>query len=131
MIVLLMTKYKNNNYNDEIFIITIDKYYLQLKSDKVKILNTKLEPVDKKMKCSEECLFIKIITGDASDNIKGIFKRCGEKTAIKYYQDRKLFEEQIKKENVEEKYNINRKLIDFEFIPENLKDEFFEKYNLN
>ena len=32
-------------------------------------------------------LFVKIVIGDKSDNINGIFKRCGTKTACKYYED--------------------------------------------
>jgi 5'-3' exonuclease len=42
-------------------------------------------------------LFCKIVTGDKSDNIPSIFKKCGIKTALKYYNDKNLFEAQLEK----------------------------------
>ena len=36
-----------------------------------------------------------------SDNIPGIFTKCGIKTAEKYYDNKELFNEKLKKENKE------------------------------
>ena len=69
--------------------------------------------------------FCKIICGDKSDNIPGIFKKCGIKTAIKYYNDKELFNSKLK-ENIdyEKQFLLNKKLIDFNEIPLNLKNGF-------
>lgn len=97
-------------------VIANDKDFLQLatKIKNVEIRDAKLnllipQPYD---------LFVKIVTGDKSDNIPAIFSRCGEKTALKYFYDRKEFEKRLKKDNSQEKYELNRLLIDFDFIPQ-------------
>jgi len=76
-------------------------------------------------------LFVKILTGDKSDNIKGVFKKCGPKTACKYFDNRELFEEKLNSvEGAMEIYELNKKIIDFNEIPEELVKNFLEKYNI-
>jgi 5'-3' exonuclease len=41
-------------------------------------------------------LFCKIIIGDKSDNIPGVFSKCGIKTACKYYENPELLKERIR-----------------------------------
>ena len=48
------------------------------------------------------------------------------KTAIKCFENSAYFEERLKKENAYEKYELNKKIIDFEYIPQNLVDEFMK-----
>ena len=75
---------------------------------------------------------MKIITGDKSDNIKGVFKRCGLKTACKYYENKELFEKKLKnEEGAMDRYLLNKKLIDFNEIPEDLVNNFMNHYELN
>jgi 5'-3' exonuclease len=63
--------------------------------------------------------------GDTSDNIPSAFPKCGEKTALKCCQDNNFF---LKKMNNNEEYykqyELNKKLVDFNNIPQNLVDEF-------
>jgi len=67
--------------------------------------------------------------GDKSDNILPIFKKCGPKTCEKYYLNKELFlNTLLKEEGAREKYQLNKKLIDFNEIPENLVKEFLEEY---
>ena len=74
-------------------------------------------------------LFYKIVLGDKSDNILPIFKKCGPKTCEKYYENQELFLEALKKESgAQEKYKLNKKLVDFNEIPENLVKNFLEEY---
>ena len=76
-------------------------------------------------------MFVKILTGDKSDNIKGVFKKCGPKTACKYFDNRELFEEKLNSvEGAMEIYELNKKIIDFNEIPEELVKNFLEKYNI-
>jgi len=74
-------------------------------------------------------LFIKIVTGDKSDNISGVFPKCGKKTAIKYWNDRELFEKKLNSnEDYIKKYENNKKIIDFDEIPCELVDSLRERY---
>ena len=74
----------------------------------------------------EEQLFCKILSGDKSDNIPNIFRGCGPKTALKYFKDKKSFEEKLKDKSVKQIYELNKKIIDMSNIPDNLKKEFYE-----
>ena len=66
----------------------------------------------------------KIISGDKSDNISPVFKKCNHSTILKYYNDKTLFEEQLRLQGCEEIYKRNKKLVDFNEIPEDLVLEF-------
>jgi 5'-3' exonuclease len=67
--------------------------------------------------------------GDTSDNITSVLKKCGPKTALKCFQDKLYFDERMKKENAYEKFELNQKIIDFNYIPQNLIDEFMQSEN--
>jgi 5'-3' exonuclease len=65
------------------------------------------------------------VTGDPSDNISSVFPKCGPKTALKYYENRELFQTKLKSsEEFKKKYELNSTLIDFNNIPQELIDEF-------
>jgi 5'-3' exonuclease len=64
--------------------------------------------------------------GDISDNIPSVFPKCGPKTALKYYNNRSLFESKLLGSVYAQKqYNTNKTLIDFNEIPVELVDEFY------
>ena len=70
--------------------------------------------------------FCKILIGDKSDNLKPIINKCGIKTAINYYNKKDTFDDLLaKNKNCKDKYEQNRKLIDFNYIPSHLCDEFY------
>lgn len=113
-------------------IITSDKDYLQLVEPRVKIYNLAFKNIAelKSSNNNTECdLFCKIVMGDNSDNISSIFPKCGPKTALKYYNNKQLFESKLQYYNAYEKYDLNKKLIDFNKIPTNLIDEFIKQNN--
>ena len=124
----LTCKYIQSEYpNSKVYIIANDMDYLQLVSDKIKIINLQYKDISTSKKWSgnaELDLFCKIVIGDKSDDIPPIFKKCGPKTAIKYFENKDLFDKQLEKENAYEKYEKNKKLIDFNEIPEDLVLEF-------
>ena len=74
-------------------------------------------------------LFIKIVTGDKADNIPGLFKGVGKKTAAKFYDNDELFQKKIKKvgPNVKLYLDRNTNLIDFNKIPLEYSKELTEK----
>ena len=78
---------------------------------------------------ADKNLFYKIVLGDKSDNILPIFKKCGPKTCEKYYENKDLFLEALTKdEEARKKYELNKKLVDFNEIPENLVNGLLEEY---
>ena len=130
--IALTTKYiRNNQPEHSIYIIANDMDYLQLVEEKVQIINLKYKNLQTSKHASGDAqldLFCKIILGDKSDNISPVFKKCGIKTAVKYYHDKILFESMLKTENVEDKYEKNKKIIDFNEIPIELKEKFLNMH---
>lgn len=113
----------------KIWIIASDMDYLQLASDNVIIINLKYQDISKSTHAtniSPECdKFCKIVCGDKSDNIQGVFEKCGIKTAIKLFQDKDLFYKKLNKSSIyKERYDLNKKLVDFDEIPRHLVDGF-------
>ena len=128
----ILSKYilaKNNNC--KVYIIANDMDYLQLASENLKIINLKYKDLTESKKWSGDAkkdLFCKIVIGDKSDDIPPIFKKCGPKTAIKYYENPDLFEQQLKKEDAYEKYIKNKRLIDFNEIPKEFVIELLKSF---
>lgn len=123
----LSTKRENNNY----YIITSDKDYLQLAGEHVSIFNLKFHELclkDSSHNDAKKDLFCKIVSGDPSDNIASVFKKCGPKTALKYFENEELFKEKLAKEDgAEERYQLNKTLVDFDSIPSHLVSAWNQK----
>ena len=63
--------------------------------------------------------------GDPSDNIPKVFRRLGEKTMLKLYNDKTLLEKKFREnEGSFKRYCLNRTLVDFKNIPEKYIDSF-------
>jgi 5'-3' exonuclease len=117
--------------NANITIITSDMDYLQLASDNVEIYDLKYRKLTEKKSsynCPKKDLFVKILTGDKSDNIEGAFKKCGPVTACKYYDNPTLFHKKLENKECLERYLLNKKMIDFDEIPKELVALFVDKY---
>ena len=70
------------NPTSELIIVTRDHDYLQLADNKTKIVNFEGINLNTRLNGTPSTnLAIKILTGDASDNIPPIYYGCGEKTA--------------------------------------------------
>lgn len=129
--IAISVKYLLENEPESIiYIITSDKDYLQLVQERVKLYNLSFKDLTEQKSCykNAECdLFCKILTGDVSDNISSVFPKCGPKTALKYFNNRELFEKKMEESNAfKDKYELNRKIIDFNCIPDYLVNEFIE-----
>ena len=123
----ISSKYILEKYpNSKIYIITSDKDYLQLVNPRLRIFNLSYKEISENTLggTAEADLFCKIVMGDVSDNIPSVLKKCGPKTALKCYNNKEYFDERMKKENVYDKFELNRKIIDFNYIPQHLIDEF-------
>ena len=115
-----------------IIILANDHDYCQLLDDYTEIINFQNKNLRESKKVfvePDKNLFYKIVLGDKSDNILPIFKKCGPKTCEKYYENKELFLEALAKDSIaQEKYEVNKKLVDFNEIPETLVNKFLEEY---
>lgn len=115
-----------------IIILANDHDYLQLLDDYSEIINFQQKNLREAKKVfveAEKNLFYKIVLGDKSDNIMPIFKKCGPKTCEKYYDNKELFLQALtKEEGAQEKYELNKKLVSFDEIPEKLVNAVLEEY---
>ena len=132
-IVAITKKYLRNKYPDSmIYIIANDHDYLQLLDENTEIINFQNKSLRENKKVfpeSEKNLFYKIVLGDKSDNIMPVFKKCGPKTCEKYYENKELFLEALAKDKeAKDKFELNKKIIDFNEIPEELVNEFLQEY---
>ena len=114
-----------------VFIISSDCDFLQLLTRKnTFIYSLKGDLINKKLfdKSPEEKLLIKIIAGDKSDNVPPCFD---DENDTNYYLNNPdhlltLLETDQK---IMEQFNRNRILIDFSFIPEEIKGNTIELFN--
>jgi 5'-3' exonuclease len=125
----LFTREVLERYADaEVTIITSDMDYLQLAGPRTKLINLKYQDLtqSKNATGNPECdKFVKIVTGDKSDDIPGVFSKCGPKTALKMFEDRTLFESKLASEpGAAERYKLNCTLVDFDNIPDDLVESF-------
>ena len=112
----------------QIYIITSDHDYIQLSNDRIHLYNLKFKSLLESKAYSGEPkrdLFYKIVLGDKSDNIPGVFEKCGKKTVEKCYEDPKFFETKLNKENKNLDYQRNLQLINFDYIPSILVELFY------
>jgi 5'-3' exonuclease len=113
--------------DDQIFVFTSDKDYLQLGSHKLKIMNL----LYKDITCYDDAnlfLFTKIMKGDPSDNIKPVIKGLRAKLLTEYYNHRDFFEQNVNKETMD-RYILNETLVDFNRIPNELKEAWIQHIN--
>ncbi len=130
-----------NSDRDNI-IVASDNDFIQIASNRTMIVNLKdeiltLQTLAKRWDIEEEAdglshgdyLKIKLITGDAGDEIPGIFPKVGVKTALKLINDRQAWREKmIEHPDAAAKLKRNMLLIDFNSIPEELCNEIKEKF---
>ena len=130
--VALTVKELLKNKENMIYIIASDMDYLQLSNERVQIYNLKYKKLTDSKKWSgnpEKDLFMKIAMGDKSDNIPGVFKKCGPKTAEKFCNDKEKFYKKLEDDvAAKERFERNTKIIDFNQIPQDLIAKFKATY---
>ena len=127
--IAISVKYLLNKYPKcQIYIITSDKDYLQLNAPNVGLYNLSFKNLTENKSSTgnpKRDLEIKIITGDISDNIPSVFPKCGPKTAQKCIEDPEFFKKRMEgNPDYYKQYELNKKLINFDNIPESIVEEF-------
>lgn len=126
--IAISVKHLVNRYpNCSIYIITSDRDYLQLNSHNVHLYNLTYKNIAEKNSTGnpKDDLEIKIIMGDTSDNIPSVFPKCGPKTAQKCIEDPDFFKKKMaNNSDYYKQYELNKNLVDFNNIPEELIYEF-------
>ena len=112
---------------ETIWIASSDKDFIQLQdTPRVNIydpLKQQFKPtVDKELFKT-----IHIMIGDVSDNIKAIKERLGEKTAIKMLNELPILLQTSP--SMRERYEFNKNLIDFDYIPEYISKRILNEFN--
>jgi 5'-3' exonuclease len=114
----------------QIYIITSDKDYLQLSAPNVHLYNLAFKNIVENKSSTgnpQKDLDIKTIMGDTSDCIPSVFPKCGFKTAQKCIEDPEFFKKKMNNQpEYYAQFELNKKLIHFDKIPNNLHEEFME-----
>ena len=127
VIAVLSKKIHEIDMNRLIVIITNDNDYLQLVNNKIliwslqnKLLNTKVETT------SEQLLLKKIFKGDESDNILPC-SNLSDEDIDSLVKNKFALEKYLNENNdIKDKFEKNKQLVDFEMIPDILKNKITE-----
>jgi len=133
IIYLIQKKVKEINSKQQITIITNDNDYLQLIDRNTKIINMQFKDISLRGTLNPKIdLLVKIIFGDKSDNIpkilNGITKEKAIKIAMMTEEERNNY---LIENNLKKNYDLNKILISFENIPDELIINFNSFYNIS
>lgn len=123
LIAIVVSYLREQGYDTTMTIITNDNDYVQLYKHNVNIYNLQNKSLRDRISNVDTYLSHKIIVGDKSDNIKSVGKKIGDKTAQKMLDDVATYTKIMSQPGVEDQYNLNKTLIDFDNIPDNLVQE--------
>jgi 5'-3' exonuclease len=132
-IIAVVSQYVYSTSETPIVIMASDMDLCQLINDRTNIYDYRGTSLNEK--CIDKygspkrLLVSKILQGDRSDDIPNICKGMGPKTAQKCMDDRELLKEKL--ENFPEaskQLKMNKRLVDFQYIPEKLKNAIIERY---
>ena len=118
---------KEYGKKETIWIVSSDKDFIQLQQPpRINIY----DPLKQQFKPSIDIELFKqihIMIGDKSDNIKAIKERLGEKTAAKLVTELPILLQTSP--TIRERYEFNKNLIDFDYIPEYISKRILTEYN--
>jgi 5'-3' exonuclease len=116
---------QRNPQHAPLHIITNDQDYLQLAGPNTFITNLRGQDLTAKSIGSPELdVRMKILTGDTSDNIPSVFTRVPKKKLLEWAQNHDQLESAFAQyAGSRERYELNRRLIDMDFIPDRIKEK--------
>lgn len=118
IIAVLHSSIRKYDQDRQIVIITNDHDYVQLGDTNTHIINMKMTDLTKKaVHGCDKYLKYKILAGDLSDNITPVIDPLSEQYVWSLVNNKTFFKKHMLSDNFRDKYYLNRKLIDFRFIP--------------
>ena len=129
-IIAITVKYLKNEprfNNEQSVVITNDYDYLQLLDNVDSMYNLQGKNLSTKgvEGCAEKNMLLKVLVGDPSDNIKGIFTKQKVNKLLAKHDDIESIEREIKEISTEDQlktYYLNKSLISFDSIPDDICD---------
>lgn len=125
-----------NRYTDYMcrILVSSDRDYLQLKDvhqytifGHPLLLSMKVGDKVLDFENPTEYLLFKIVRGDVSDNIKGVFPKYGDIKSFRLVRDKPLLKKMLKEDNSAAlRFKRNKSLIDFRLIPEDVRKRVAE-----
>ena len=119
----------------KIVLVSGDQDFLQLGRENLKFIDYKKKTFLSLTKDeAKEKLKEKILTGDCSDNICSIFPKDKKILSLKVRKELMTDNDKLNKyleenSDIKKKYELNQKLIDFDFIPKTLSKLVLNKFN--
>ena len=129
IIAVIAKYYEYTEPDKKIYIISGDKDFLQLGRENLIFIDYKNKKhIILSREEAKNSLKEKIINGDCSDNIRSIFPKNKKKKQELIDNEEKLNEYLNENPLIKQKYELNRKMIDFNYIPTILQKQIIEKY---
>lgn len=127
---------KLENYSIKILVAS-DRDFLQLEGiNQIDLFGSPKTPLPELCKkknttiSPKEYLLIKTIIGDKADNIPSCFNKVGEVKALALVKNKEQLKQKLKENNqAAEQFMLNKKLIDFSYIPNELTAIILEQVN--
>jgi 5'-3' exonuclease len=132
-IIAVFTRHiRRQDEHARVIIVTNDNDYLQLIDPNVTLVNMKNMDLKSRLHYDPDVyLKIKIIMGDKSDNIPGVFPKCGEKKAQQFAEDPALLAEKLdKNEEHKRRYELNELLMDTTKVPDEIQEDIRTMLNI-
>lgn len=112
--------------SETIWIVSSDKDFIQLQDPPRVNLYDQHKNAFRPQQNVEQWKQIHILTGDSGDNIKPVRKGIGEKTAIKMLSELDVLLQT--NPDMKARYEFNRTLVDFDYIPNEVYQAVIEEY---
>lgn len=131
-IIAILAKYFRENYPDKkIYLVSGDEDFLQLGDENIYFAHYKKKKLFQLTKQEAAYKLIeKIINGDCSDNIEGIFKGKRVKEKKELIKSNEKLQKYLKEnKDIKEKFIRNQKMIDFNYIPKKYEKKLINKFN--
>jgi 5'-3' exonuclease len=135
IIAVICRYYEKINPHLNIYLISGDQDFLQLGRPNLHILDYKKnkKPIILSIDEANNALRLKILNGDCSDNIPSIFPK--DKKILSLKKKKELIEDNEKlikyldeNPDIKKKYELNQKLICFDFIPSKFKNNIIKEF---
>lgn len=129
-IIGILNKYITTKLCRKVVIVSEDKDFIQLHSERTIIVNSKMLDISNKYTSSllRNYLQIKIMIGDRGDNIGPILKRMNMSQALSIIENPLDFASLLDDPVIRRKYELNALLIDFGNIPKDFQKRVLYKY---